>query len=479
MIETDWNTIETSDVVAGAAIQSEDAEGRYVLANLNALDEALANRACPGSSGQTFYGHDHALEGGGPIIRGMVWSADGGSNPIKTFNNPVQNITGINATVITPESEPLGYMNASPGLNPDGLQKYRVSVRYKAVAVNWLLSMNSDEPVLLETFPEGDTPRWATLYGWIPTDDWLSLYSSIVARVEKADTAAELKIYGLIIWETYDDSQYHPGVIDVENINGGYESYSWPGAKLAKELVTAGDSLDALTYANAVMRANAIYEHLMDRPALGTGTQRLQGHDHQNTGYGGRSIPMGCIYSCRAWEVAKWAQNCAVVNTWYYFDQGATGQRRTTAGSTPGGTITTLPMFIAPVSTGFTSTGNPPTTAPYLIGSVTCAAFSGGNETVQVRIYNMSTGTYSSTATLNFSAAIGTRHVTEIIEKIPCQGGIRNRFAIEVRCTTNPLAVSMFGCQIFEIGEYSGTNRTYIASTGNGPLDVANEFRRP
>lgn len=466
-IETGWNTISATQIIATAPIQAEDGEGRHLLSNLNTLDEGLADRACPGSSGQAYYGHDHALEGGGPLIRGMAFCADGGMTPILTFDF----ISGA------PKSEALGYSHASPGLNPDGRQFYRCDIKYKAQNSKHRITLNSGDEVVLEDFPDSEVPRWATIYGAIPNNDWLTLANSLTCWPETNYSTAQLDIYCLIIWETYENSQYHAGVVDIPEVVGNYTTYSWPNAKLAKELVESGDSLDSLTLANAMMRTTALYEHTLDRPAMGASTQRLQGHDHNPSGYGGRPIPMGCIYRCRTWKTASplWSKTLTTQNTWYYFDEDASaGARRTTASSTPGGTTTTHPMVLAPVSHGFNSSGNPPTTAPYLIGVVELRHAAAPSAIIEVRWYHVGTGEHSAVAT----GAAGSDE-TLVCLKVPCVGGVTNRFAIEVRCTSDSgVLVEMMGAALFEVGSFNGTDATYIASTGTGPVTVANEFRR-
>lgn len=466
-VEVSWRSIPLSAILPGSPVQAEDAEGRLLLSNLNALDEALANRACPGSSGQLVFGHDHGEEGGGPIIRGMAWCADGGSSTIKVFD----------PTTASRETLDIGLAVSSPGLNPDGRQMYRVDIKYKAIAAKWRIRFNAGPEVQLENFDEAAAPRWATLFGPIPNSDWLTNANALEAWAESNHDPAELHIYTMVVWETYGNSQYQAGAIDIPHIAGTYTVYSYPGAVLDKILVTDGDSVDALTLADSTMRANALYEHTMDRPALGATTQRIMGHDHYASGYGGRPVPMGCIYYTRTYDLSGGAELyaiiCTVQNTWYYFDETASA-RRTTAASTPGGTVTTHPMFLARVTHGFSSSGSPPSSAPYLVAMAYIRHAASPSATIEVRIYNLSTGNYSAVTTGG-----GASEEALFIDQIPCTAGIVNRFAVEVRCTSAAgVTVDMLGCCLFEVGSYAGTNRAYVASTGSAPLAVANSLRR-
>ena len=110
--ERDWDSIPNAQILPGAPVQAEQGEGRKLLAQLNALDEAAANRAAPGASSQQYFGHDHAFEGGAPIIRGLCWAADGGHTAIKVFD-PI---------AVGTIASGLGWMNASPGLNANANQ---------------------------------------------------------------------------------------------------------------------------------------------------------------------------------------------------------------------------------------------------------------------------------------------------------------------------------------------------------------------
>lgn len=466
-VDVEWNSVETTEVLPGAPVQATDGEGKKLLGNLNALDEALADRTCPGASSQTFFGHDHGEEGGGPIIRGCVWCADGGSDPIKVFD----------PTDASRQTLRLDLSGASPGLNPDGRQMYRVDIKYKAISAKWRVTFNGGPEVQLEEFEESEKPRWVSVFGAIPSRDWLVGTNAFELWSESNHDAAEFHIYAIVIWETYENSQYHGGPIDIPRLAGSYDTYSYPNAVLDGILVEDGDSMDALTFADSVMRLNAIYEHTMDRPALGSSTQRIQGHDHYSSGYGGRSVPMSCIYSTRTYDLSGSAELytilCTTQNTWYYFDQTATA-RRTTASSTPGGTQTTHPMFLAYVSQGFTSSGSPPSSQPYLVGLVYIRHAVNPSEIFEVRLYNINTGAYSAA-----TVGVGASEEGVFIDKIPCVGGVINRFAIEIRCATNnSIEVDMLGCHLFEVGSYSGTNRTYDGSSGSAPLAVANSFRR-
>lgn len=482
-IETKWDTIETPYTVATAPIQADEGEGRKLLANVNALDEALANRACPGSSAQTFFGHDHALEGGIPLIRGMSFCADGGQEPIIVF-------ASAGSTSEWPQGAAFGLSNASPGLNPDGRQLYRVDIKYKAIQSDFKIRFNAGDEVNVEQFDEGDAPRWVACFGSIPSDDWLTeangIKVSAVTPFAKSNPLGhtndvELQIYSIVMTETYEQSQYHGGgKIDLKSEPGSYTVYSHPNEKLASELVGDDDSQDALTRANTVMRVNALYEHTMDRKALGASVQTLEGHDHDPAGYGGRAVAMGCIYRCKNWRLATayylWTITCTVQNVWYYMDQAYAGrQRRTTAGSTPSGTVTTHPMILATVSPGFTSTGNPPTTVPFLIGVVELRHVAVPTATIEIVWYNLTTGTSSPV-----TAGSGTVSDETIVSThVPCSGGVTNKFAIEVRCTSHAgLVVDVIGMALFEAGQYQGSNSTYVASTGSAPLAVAAEFRK-
>lgn len=460
-----WTSVKASHTMPGAPIQSEDAEGESLPGNLNCLDEALADRTCPGDSSQTYAGHDHALEGGGPIIRGMVWATVGNKYPIATFTPGANTSPGW-------LSLGFGYASSSPGLNPDGKQFYRVDVKYTALEGKWEMRCNGGPAVLVEPFADVDPPRWVTLFGPIPNSDWLTRTSGLELSPKDNYENTSLQIHDVIVWETYENSQYSPGKVLPDRVAGNYTTYSYPNMVLDEVLTDSHKSLDSHTLTDLAMKINALFEYTTDRPPLGEKTQRIQGHNHNPTSYGGRSVAMACICSTRTFDTSRprWQLDTGPVNTWKYGDQDASA-RRTTALSSPGGTITTLPMFRARVTPGFTSSGSPPTSAPFLCGAVYVRHDSHPSATLEVRIYSLSSAAYSTTTS-------GTGFIF-FIEKIPCSGGANNRYVIEVRCTdTANVTAQIMGYAFFEVGSYNGGSVTYKSSNGSTPLAVANEFRR-
>lgn len=467
--ERDWDSIPNAQILPGAPVQAEQGEGRKLLAQLNALDEAAANRAAPGASSQQYFGHDHAFEGGAPIIRGLCWAADGGHTAIKVFD-PI---------AVGTVASGLGWMNASPGLNANANQSYLVAIRYRATGCDWHLQFNSGPEQVLSIMKEADVPVWVQFTGRIPQVDWLGLGGLVVEPLVEQERIEEcqLDIFAILVWETYQQSQPRTGLIDMQPQPSGETVYSYPNAVLDSELEANDAPVDVYTITSAMMRANAVYEFITDRAAPGAANQQIIGHDHYSAGNGGRSVPMGCVYSARTYRTTAplWAVHTNSQNVWYYWDADASaGARRTTAASTPAGTATTDPMLLTYVTYNFSSSGNPPTSAPYIVGYVYFRHAAKPTQTIEVRLYHLNTGNHSAIAT-----GSGVSDETLFVSGIPCTAGVINRYAIEVRCTsTNNVDVDMMGLSLFEIGESDSTNRTYEASNGDTPLAVPNDLER-
>jgi hypothetical protein len=444
----------TSSLTAPLApIQSNAAEGARLLAALNALYEALGDGTAPGASSQDLMGHDHEYEGGWPITKGCVFSVDTGDEHFLSLGSSNGHI--------------LGYFPVSPGLGQRN-GEHMVLFRYKLYGEKWRIRFGGGEDVELEPFDEGDAPRWAVAYMPIPVlHGWQQVTCGAV-RASASATGA-LVLHGVHVYETANCIDLMG--VDPQNVGGSVTNYAYWGSdqRLDEILAVAGDWLDANTMLWLEECINALREYTTDRPRPGSASQYIKGHDHNPSGQGGRPVPRAMVFSAADWVNPLFTLTTGAVNTWHYIDESAGAFRRTDSGSTPGGTATTTEIWRGPVSPGFTSSGSPPSSTPYLTAWINIGDSAGA--TFEVRVRNLLASAVSATTS-------GVTAGWIFIDKIPCVGDQWNQFILEIRSTTDSTVdVYLNAIMIAELGYHAGTARTYVASSGGAPLAVANERR--
>lgn len=465
----DVTELDSVGIIAGQAIKSSTFLAIFNM--LNALYEGLVDASCPDGGTQTYAGHDHADEGGAGIINNCQITIDQGANPI--FEKTDFSLSGkavVNAL--------LGKYYVSPNLKTQGQTFVEIAICYASFGSTFLVSSLGGTPKELQDTGDGGA-AWSFFKAPIARDkDYVDLYLDIQPDGDTTGDSIEFKIFCVQVVETYESSQPKIGYRSLIEARSDETFYRYFGEALATELVENYYPLTADTLKRTFSALNALAEVCLDKscPGVASSSQLAIGHDHTDQ-YLGRAIGHGKIYSAGTdngryklpfTSLYIWEPILTVVNQWYYADSSST-YRRTTSGSSPGGTPTTYPMFTAPVTRGISSTGNPPSAAPYLDGWVfICADFPGS--AIELKIYNQTTGTFSETINPTLAA-------WSYIRFIPCSGDSWNDFDIQVRkippAGGNTLHVC--GLVIAEAYEYNGNKGAYISSTGSRLLGVPSE----
>jgi len=468
--------LDTAKIFPRVAIQSGAIADLFGM--LNAIYEGLIDASHPGASGgtQTFYGHDHGDEGGIGIINGCQLTLDGGNKAIfeKTNWAPPEAVSVIAW---------LGKFYISPGLKSTDLTFLEVAICYEAVGSDFDINStgsprspnrSSDSIGTVAKVTGDGLYDWAFLQIPITKDkDWINLY----LHIGPADLTAEpleIRIFCVQVVETYNASALKRGSRQLQTAKSGETFLRYFGEELADELVIDDFSLNADTFKRLFSAINALAEATMDKPCPGASSQSINGHDHSAL-FLGRPIGHGKIYSAgvdlERYETSPapeyiWRTAGAVVSTWYYADDDVS-RRRTSAGSTPGGTVSTTPIFDAYVTIGISSSGDPPSAAPYLEGWIFVNA-DDASAALELRIYNQTTGTFSETI-------VPTINTWSYIRFIPCLGDFWNEFDIQVRHTSAPSGgnqIFVAGIVISEAYEYNGNKGAFVASSGSTILGV-------
>lgn len=432
---------------------------------LNALYEGLLDSAAPDASAQVYRGHDHAAEGGGPIINGSQLTYD-------NYGEAVFEKTDFVAGD-SPHAWRVGKFYASPGLaRSDGGTTTQIAVYIEAVGSSFRVWAGDGPRQTVEVTGEG-VARWVILERPIVEDGtWQDLYIHLQPGDKQGDGAIECRIYSVNMAETYQSSQPLLGQRDVQTAVSAMTILRYYGEALADELCDDADSLHADIFKRIYSAANALLECTLDRAAPGATSQEIQGHDHDSAGQLGRAIAHGKVYSAGVdldpdggSPLELWTVNATTLNQWEYADAGIGTYRRTDSGSTPGGTATTVPMFWAYVSAGISSSGDPPSAAPYLEGWVYVGHDDPGAAYVELRISNLTTGAVSETISLTSSSDF---NAWKYIRYIPCTGDVWNGFAVEVRNRNSTSGDRIYTRAIIisEAYEYDGNNGAYVTTSG-------------
>lgn len=91
-VERNFSIFNLADVLLGKRVTEKHVQ--KVFAGINYLFEAIGDEAPPNSGSQVVQGHDHADQGGLPIMRGGVLQLNGGRNPLWS-NDPTASLDRI------------------------------------------------------------------------------------------------------------------------------------------------------------------------------------------------------------------------------------------------------------------------------------------------------------------------------------------------------------------------------------------------
>lgn len=459
------------------AFPSKEILERFVvrtMERLNALYESVTDQPAPGAGTQRVSGHDHSLDfGGSPIPRSCVLSVDTGD---------AAQHTGSKTKNQTPDVYTVGPRYISPGIaQRDASTSTDIMVRVAVWGNPIVMWANGEYENRITIDVTGEnSPRWVNLTAPVLYDDvfqYLNLtmnWGGPQGSVGNA-TTAYWKIYAVNEAETWTHSIKDIGFRYVHSNVGALGTlleYFGNDATLDSDLAASLETLDAYTLKILFWSLNALYTHTMDSYPPGGTSQRIRGHDHHTIadgGDGGRPIPRGCIYYAGSPGVAWQESTCTVLNQWEYTDLDLAYRRLSTgtpnAATGAGATI----MWEAYVSEGMNSTGNPPTSNPYLVAQV----YTGLLNNADLRIYNATTGTLSPVVNVT-TASFPDGWVQ--INKVPCQGGTWNDFTLQIRSTsTVPTTYDIRQVALFEC--YSDgdatQNATVITSGGSGAAGVS------
>ena len=459
-VTTNIDRLDTSKVFPRVAI--EDGAITDLLAFLNALYEALIDAACPGSGAQLYAGHDHGKEGGAPICNGSQLTLDQGFTPIYSKADFVANAKAFSSAWV-------GKHYISPGLKSIEATYLEAAICYTTIGSSFEVRFKGGPWVKLEITGDNTVGWRAGILIPISADmDWVDLYMDVRA-VDAQGTAQTFKVFCIQVAETYAATQPKIGARRLYTATSGDTFYRFFDEELADELATAEYSFNADTLKRIFSAINGLAEVILDQRCPGVATQSIQGHDHATLL--GRAIGHGKVYSAgcdleryKASPVEEilWRVDNTATTTWEYADKGV-ANRRTTAASSPGGTPSTEPMFDAYISAGITSSGNPPSAAPYVEGWIYVDAEDTSAD-VDVRIYNQTTSTFSETITGV------TINGWNYIRYIPCSGDTWNEYDVQVQHATAPAAGQDFiyinAIVISEAYEYSNNRGAAVTSTG-------------
>lgn len=442
---------------------------RRLFGNLNTAYEVTWDALSPDGSSQLWAGHDHSEEGGLAIVRSSQYTADDYTQAVfsKTDYSPGQ----------APNAAFLGYFYTSPRM-ADSSRSRQLEIAICCQAVNSAIDVWSGTGSKVTVQP-GD-PDWIFLKRPITKDkDWSTVYLYTQPVDPESASGLEFYLYSFNVVETYTESQPQEGGKFVSTgVTGEQTIYSYFDT-LVDEFGSAEEWLDAIVTKRATSAINFLVEGILDIAAIGASSQACKGHDHYaigDGGYGGRAVGMGKVFSAFGGNTGSpsyfnsnygWLLSAAgSSNVWQYADDGFTPAARRTSGS-PGGVITTTPIFYAWITGGFSSSGNPPTSAPYLDGWFFISA-SSNSASCDVRIYNLTTATYSTTV------VTATLDAWNYIDGIPCSEGAWNDYAIEVQCTDEEgVEIEIRGLVMGESYEYNGAKVCYVSSSGTRVLGKA------
>lgn len=447
--------------------------------SLNALYESLWDVAAPGAASQTFIGHDHCLEGGGPFICNSQLSYGG---PCSTEFYTLSNAIAGDAPNVTF----LGYHYISPQLaHGDRGTCLEAQICYQAQYADFKVWFNGQKDFaveLKETAASGDEQHaFAPEPIRIPiTKDATYVELYLFAECSRNSGATtSLKIFSINIAETAAATQpQEQGKLGTREITRGAISsltFLRYFDVLDDDLAAAWEWFDSYLTTTLYSAVNFILEGILDWATPGASDQYIKGHDHSisdwySAGYGGRVVPRGKIFSTY-WRNSSW---WCYVNVTYgrlnYIDESSP-KRRTT--STPHSS--TLPLFKAYVTQGLntTFTGVFPSYVydkPWLDAWV-YIYWAGNYGNLSILIYN-ATYNKSSTATVVSAGWDGWVRITEI----PCREGRWNDFYITVAAASasdNGALARCCGIILGEIYTYDGNLISYTSSDGSRILGIA------
>ena len=453
---------------------------RGIFRRLNAQYEAVFDAAAPGAAAQNFRGHDHADEGGGPIVRSSQGTVDAGDTALLTHT-------------FTSAAPARLYWDFGPKYVSPGVGSFDLTVRMDVAIcirtwggdVDVWCGVGEDAKVKVPASGESAEPVWVQV-SWPVTVN--ADYQRLSIWLQPSDfqgADVDVEIYAVDPAESVPITKRRIGWRNLLDdlgdvaISTAVRAYFGTDAKLDDKLLddVSWMPLHAYFWKLAFWSANALYEGILNRASPGASSQEIKGHDHYASGYGGRAIGHGCIWShhnvhgAYGWITAT----LGTVNQWEYADLSETYRRTNSTPNATTGANSTAPLIKAYVTTGFTSSGAPPSSTPYL-GAWIYVSPTDSTTTVEARLYNQTTATRSPAVTV-------TNDAWTYIRFVPCSGGAWNDFDVQIRRTntTTSNSVSVKGLIIVEEYKYAGNLGTYASSSGStiGGVPTSGTIKEP
>lgn len=435
--------------------ESRDAVKETTLKNIYAfapaLYEACWDDAAEGASSQRYQGHDHTEEGGGgPLIRGLCLSEHGGDDYLYQ----------LDFTEAGQRLEISQQANSNRRVVRGGNYTYPVSPMLGGVLEGWFLYTGANstffvemgfgaDPIEVEG-DTGETPRKVPFSVPLKPGEMNKL--SMYVRCDEYDpeNPPQFTLYAIYLSETRNSYGSRPPALQVPP-SAGVGVVKAGHMTLAQELVEDQLFLDSDALLRPSAMLNATYEGIEDAPAPGASSQTIAGHDHDPLGWGGRALGRNVIYRAGCGGGTMFSSSIGSASSYQRVDDG--GLRESDGEA----------MFEAPVSPGLTSSGSPPTTAPYLTAEIYLVtdpdATSGA--TVLLRMRNRTTGNYSAVTTLGPGIVKNGRFA---IDKIPCQPGW-NLMDLEISCSVDSTTIYVNQVVIYENTARGGGGRSASSGT--------------
>jgi hypothetical protein len=409
--------------LAAVAARSEVVQTAWqdIYKSLCALYETLWDATPAGASSQVYQGHDHTPTfGGAPITRGLIWSEVSADTPLYTVTfdeaNQTRSLT-TGATANKTRSQGGVWRSfVSPGLSRLG--SLTGWICYEAQNSSFVLKMATGgaEIELPETTAE--LPQWIEVRAPIEPGTWQRFDPTISCGNYDEEKGTSVKIYALQLEEEAAARVGVPGIPIRLPVAAASGVVPVGHMALEQDLVADEEWLDSDAILRGVAMLNALYEGTEALASIGASSQSVKGHDHGS--YGGRAVARNVVVSAGNGNNGLFTCPIPSASTWIIADGNGAGSR-SDAG---------IPMFVGYVSPGLSSSGNPPTTAPYLTAWVYIYENQSDTSTVDLRIYNSTTGTLSAVTTLGAGTV---KRGWFPIDKVPCDGDAWNDFDLEVR----------------------------------------------
>lgn len=431
--------------------------------NANGQYEATWDAAAPGASAQTFAGHDHTPQGGGgPIHRGCLWSACTVSSDLIDLS-----FTSANQAIeLVKSGEAIDTMqiHPSPGLRADALLTGWICY-YARNSDRFVLQM-ADSPTIYDVeLPVSDGEKYNWLRFEIPvaySGRWKARNLFIVCGSYDSSNAPVISLQALQIDEL-------PNVIDRRG-TGFVETPAAAGQTIIRSFGTLDDALyaadewlDSYTLRELYGSINGLCEGIEDARAPKASSQVCRGHDHDAGNYGGRAIARGGCYTASlqgATYLYRIAYNGTSYSGYRAWDLDDGADRRSAA---------SIGMALFWVGPGLASSGNPPTTAPYLTARLYVEWDAGAEiPTLNFRALNIGLSQYSAVTSV---AATSSHSAWISVDKIPCDDDAINeiQFEVEMTGTTTVQNIDLIAFAVYEVpgvGARTNTSLPVLATGG-------------